>query len=232
MFFPTSTSAMSIERISKAVPESSPLARTVFEIASGFSRTSLWEFAEPMEETIPSPTRARIVSSPAPPTRRLMFARTVTRAWAMSWMPSFAMAATLGVLITLGFTETCTASNTSRPAKVDGRSLLEAHLDVGLVGTDERTNHPARPALPRDNAPRGRSRSTGCLPWSPRSEAEPPPADSLYADACPTRYPIPTRAPADSASIHKRTGTAHATTEINPMTMASTNKLKMSPSCI
>ncbi len=30
MFFPTSTSAMSIERISKAVPESRPLARTVF----------------------------------------------------------------------------------------------------------------------------------------------------------------------------------------------------------
>jgi hypothetical protein len=33
---------------------------------------------------MPSPTRARIVSSPAPPTSRLMFARTVTRAIAIS----------------------------------------------------------------------------------------------------------------------------------------------------
>ncbi len=46
-----------------------------------------------------------------------MLARTVTRACAMSWMPSFAIADTLGVLITLGITETCTASKTSRPAK-------------------------------------------------------------------------------------------------------------------
>ena len=46
-----------------------------------------------------------------------MFARTVTRAMAISWMPSLAMAATLGVLITFGFTETFTASSTSRPAR-------------------------------------------------------------------------------------------------------------------
>ena len=67
--------------------------------------------------TIPSPTRARIVSSPAPPTSRLMLARTVTRASARSWIPSLAIAATLGVVITFGFTLTCTASNTSRPAR-------------------------------------------------------------------------------------------------------------------
>ena len=66
---------------------------------------------------MPSPTRAKIVSSPAPPTRRLMFARTVTLATAISWMPSLAIAATLGVCTTLGFTDTCTASNTSRPAR-------------------------------------------------------------------------------------------------------------------
>ena len=75
---------MSMERISKAVPESSPFWRTVFEIASGFSSTSLCDCADPMVDTIPSPTRARMVSSPAPPTRRLMLARTVTRATAMS----------------------------------------------------------------------------------------------------------------------------------------------------
>jgi hypothetical protein len=84
MFLPTSTSAMSMERISNAVPASSPFARTVLEIRSGFSNTALWEVADPIVLTIPSPTRARIVSSPAPPTRRLTFARTVIRASASS----------------------------------------------------------------------------------------------------------------------------------------------------
>ena len=46
-----------------------------------------------------------------------MFARTVTRATAMSWIPSLAIAATFGVLMTFGLTETCTASKTSRPAR-------------------------------------------------------------------------------------------------------------------
>jgi len=41
MFLPTSTSAMSMERISKAVPASSPFASTVLEIRSGFSSTAL-----------------------------------------------------------------------------------------------------------------------------------------------------------------------------------------------
>ena len=35
-----------------------------------------------------------------------MFALTVTRATAMSWIPSLAMAATFGVLMTLGLTDT------------------------------------------------------------------------------------------------------------------------------
>jgi hypothetical protein len=108
---------MSIERISNAVPESRPFARTVLEIRSGFSRTSLCVAEEPMVETIPSPTRARIVSSPAPPTSRSMLARTVTRLSAMSWIPSLATAATLGVVITLGFTLIWTASKTFRPAR-------------------------------------------------------------------------------------------------------------------
>ncbi len=77
-----------------------------------------------------------IVSSPAPPTRRSRLARTVTRAWAMIWMPSLATAATLGVSITLGFTLTLTASSTSRPArsmavarwKVSGMFALSAEM--------------------------------------------------------------------------------------------------------
>ena len=61
-------SAISIESISNAVPESNPFFRTNLDIESGFSNTDLWDSDEPMEETIPSPTRAKIVSSPAPPT--------------------------------------------------------------------------------------------------------------------------------------------------------------------
>jgi NADH-quinone oxidoreductase subunit N len=41
-------------------------------------------FDDPIDETIPSPTRARIVSSPAPPTNCLILARTVTRALAIN----------------------------------------------------------------------------------------------------------------------------------------------------
>ena len=35
----------------------------------------------------------------------------------MSWIPSLATAVTGGVLMTFGFTDICTASKTSRPAK-------------------------------------------------------------------------------------------------------------------
>ncbi len=45
---------------------------------------------------------------------------TVTRAFASTWMPFLAIAATLpsaGQSITLGVTEVCTASSTSRPAR-------------------------------------------------------------------------------------------------------------------
>ena len=41
MFLPMSTSAISIDRISNAVPESNPLLKTVCEIISGFSSTFL-----------------------------------------------------------------------------------------------------------------------------------------------------------------------------------------------
>ena len=63
MLSPTSMSAMSIERISKAVPASSPFSSTRLEIESGFSSTCLCVSAEPMAVTMPSPTRAMIVSS-------------------------------------------------------------------------------------------------------------------------------------------------------------------------
>ena len=89
---------------------------------SGFSSTDLWLSDEPMLLTIPSPTLASTVSSPAPPTSCLMLARTVTRALAISWIPSLATAVTGGVLITLGLTDICTASSTSRPA----RSIADA----------------------------------------------------------------------------------------------------------
>ena len=117
MFLPMSISAISIDRISKAVPASKPLRSTSLEIESGFSNTDLWFSDDPIEDTIPSPTRAKMVSSPAPPTNWRILARTVTRALAINWIPSFATAVTGGVSITFGLTDICTASNTSRPAK-------------------------------------------------------------------------------------------------------------------
>jgi hypothetical protein len=84
IFFPISISAISIDKISKAVPLSNPLFNTTFEIESGFSNTCLWSYALPILVTMPSPTRAKIVSSPAPPTNCLMFARTVTLAFAIN----------------------------------------------------------------------------------------------------------------------------------------------------
>ena len=141
MFLPTSMSAMSMERISNAVPASRPLPSTTLEMLSGFSSTSLWDEAEPMDETIPSPTRASTVSSPAPPTSCLMLARTVTRALAISWIPSFATAVTGGVLMTLGFTDICTASNTSRPARSmaaaiwKSRGMLALFAEIRAITT-------------------------------------------------------------------------------------------------
>jgi len=46
-----------------------------------------------------------------------MFALTVTLAFALSSIPSFATAAIIGVSITFGLTLILTASRTSRPAK-------------------------------------------------------------------------------------------------------------------
>ena len=46
----------------------------------------------------------------------------------MSWMPSLATAATGGVLITLGFTDICTASKTSRPARSMAVAILKSSM--------------------------------------------------------------------------------------------------------
>ena len=77
-------SAMSIDTISNAVCESSLRASTAFEMRSGFSSTTLCVSAEPIALTMPSPTRATIVSSVAPPMSWSRFARTVTRAFTLS----------------------------------------------------------------------------------------------------------------------------------------------------
>ena len=132
IFLPMSISAISIERISKAVPASRPLASTTLEIESGCSSTSLCDSDAPILDTIPSPTRARTVSSPAPPTSCLILARTVTLALAIIWIPSLATAVTGGVLITLGFTDICTASNTSRPARSMAAAILKSRLILAL----------------------------------------------------------------------------------------------------
>ena len=99
--------------------------------------------------TMPSPTRAMTVSSPAPPTNRSMLVRTVTRETAMSWIPSFATAAIFGVSITFGMTDIFTASRTSRPARsmaaarLKGKAMLALSAEI-MALTSLTTFPPAR----------------------------------------------------------------------------------------
>ena len=108
---------------------------------SGFSSTCACVADEPIVDTMPSPTRAMMVSSPAPPTSRSMLARTVTLAIARTWMPSLAIAEIGGVVMTLGFTDTWTASNTSRPARSMAvaraklRSMLALSAEISAFTT-------------------------------------------------------------------------------------------------
>ena len=107
MFLPTSISAISIERISKAVPLFSPFSSTVLDIESGFSKTASYVSLEPIALTIPSPTLAIIVSSVAPPTRFGISVLTVTLALARTSIPSLATAdnfPSIGASITFGYT--------------------------------------------------------------------------------------------------------------------------------
>ena len=89
---------------------------------------------------MPSPTRAMMVSSVAPPTSRSMLVRTVTRALALSWMPSLATAsmvvlpvAGLGQSMTLGLTLVCTASRMSRPARSMAVAVFQVRSMLALL---------------------------------------------------------------------------------------------------
>ena len=110
--------------------------------------TSKWLVAEPIDVMIPSPTRAMIVSSVAPPISCWRFVRTVTRARILSSTPFLATAdsvdlplAVSGQSITLGLTLVWTASSTSRPAMIDRTGAVEVEVKIGTVGHDQRTDH-------------------------------------------------------------------------------------------
>ena len=86
-----------------------------------------------MVVTMPSPTRAMMVSSVAPPTKRSRLVRTVTRALALMTMPSLATASMVvlpevgaGQSMTLGLTEVLTASSTVLPVPLVARSMAQA----------------------------------------------------------------------------------------------------------
>ena len=149
-----------MERISKAVFESRPLARTALDILSGFSSTALCESEEPMALTMPSPTRATMVSSVAPPTSWAMLVLTVTRARAISWMPSMATASMeslrpprMGQSMTRGLTDVLTASTMSRPARSMAQhcansSLMFARAAAIIARTTFSTLPPASRCAP------------------------------------------------------------------------------------
>ena len=61
------------------------------KIKSGLSMTSKWEPTEPIDVMMPSPTRAMIVSSVAPPISCVRFVRTVTRARIFNSTPFLAI---------------------------------------------------------------------------------------------------------------------------------------------
>jgi hypothetical protein len=166
----------------------------------------LWDAAEPIEETVPSPTRAMIVSSPAPPTRRSMLARTVTRATAITWIPSFATATTRGVSITFGLTLTWTASSTSRPARsiavarCHGRSMLARSAEMSAVTT--------RPTLPPARWwasiwPTSRTSPALLALMKGRTIS----AGLTFRSRIPISVPMPTRTPEKMAVIQSPIGT-------------------------
>ena len=124
-----------------------PFSSTRLEIVSGRSSTCSWVSAEPIALTMPSPTRAMIVSSVAPPTRRSRLVRTVTFALTLSWMPFLATPSMLcrpelgsGHGITLGLTLVCTASRTLRPARsIAAARLYDSGMSARLAAIRART---------------------------------------------------------------------------------------------
>ena len=230
MFAPTSTSAISIERISKAVPASNPRERTSFDILSGFANTSLCDCAEPIDVTIPSPTRARIVSSPAPPTNCARLARTVTRAIAINCIPSAATAATRGVLITFGLTEICTASNTSRPAKSIAVACLNVKLILALSAEINAritlgTFPPARKWVSRSLGVNGIPALVAVINELTIM------LGGILRRRIPISWPILTLTPEKIAVTHSPTGTKYMNVK-NPTIPMKTKKISINPSIV
>ena len=86
-----------------------------------------------MVVTMPSPTRAMMVSSLAPPTKRSRLVRTVTRALTFTWIPSLATPSMVvrppsgfGQSMTFGSTDVRTASTTLLPEPLVARSIAHA----------------------------------------------------------------------------------------------------------
>ena len=102
-----------------------------------------------MALTMPSPTRAMIVSSVAPPINCLKLARTVTRALTFNWMPFLATAssdslphAAARAIDHLGIDAGLHGFEHVAAGQVDGRGQLEVEIDrLGLGGGDERADH-------------------------------------------------------------------------------------------
>ena len=102
-----------------------------------------------MALTMPSPTRAMIVSSVAPPINCFRLARTVTRALTFNWMPFLATAssdslagAAAGAVDHLGIDAGLHGLQHVAAGQVDGRGQLEIEIDrLGLLGGDQRADH-------------------------------------------------------------------------------------------
>ena len=143
-------SAMSIETIWNAVWASSPRSSTALEIVSGCSITSKWLSADPIEVMMPSPTRAMIVSSVAPPISCWRLVRTVTRARILQFdaVPGdgregrFAAGAVSGQSITFGIDARLHRVEHVAAGQVDGAGPVEVEVEVGPLGGDQRPDHP------------------------------------------------------------------------------------------
>ena len=103
----------------------------------------------PIELTMPSPTRAMIVSSVAPPTNRSRFERTVTRAFTFTPMPSWATPS----MVVLAHVGAGRVDDLRVDAgadgfehglagalggEIDGAGAVEIERDAGFVRGDER----------------------------------------------------------------------------------------------
>ena len=116
---------------------------------SGFSITCKWLSDEPMAVMIPSPTRAMIVSSVAPPINCSRLVRTVTRARTFSSTPFLAMALSVvaagafgvGAIDHLRIDAGLHGVEHVAAGQIDRRGLVEIQVDVGPMGGDDRPDH-------------------------------------------------------------------------------------------